>query len=457
MKMYAEPYRIKMVEPLQLNSRNEREHLLTEAGYNLFSIPAADVYIDLLTDSGTSAMSQEQWARLMLGDESYAGSRSFYRFQEQVEDLFCLPYVLPTHQGRGAENVLFQVLIKPGQYVVGNMHFDTTRAQIALKGGYPVDLVSQKARDPRSFHPFKGDIDIEALEDFILEKGRDQVAFILLTVTCNSVGGQPVSMENIKETGRVAARYQIPFFLDGARFAENAFFIKEREAGFQDTPIEKIVQQMFSYTQGGTVSAKKDGLVNIGGFVALRSKDLYQKAREVLIAFEGFPTYGGLAGRDLEALTQGLKEVVSLDYLKHRFHQVRYLGDLLKTRDIPILEPVGGHAVYIDAGKFLPHLASHEFPGQSLVIELYREGGIRSVEIGSVMAGRDAETGLNRKPYFELVRLALPRRVYTDRHLEYVALVMEEICSNKEELKGLLFIEEPSILRHFTATFRYVC
>lgn len=456
MTMAVEPYRIKMVEPLQMNTRREREELLEKAGYNLFALKSKDVFMDLLTDSGTSAMSQEQWARMMLGDESYAGSRSFYSFQEQVQELFGLPYVLPTHQGRGAENVLFQVLIKPGQYVVGNMHFDTTRAQIGLKGGHPVDLLCERARDPQNLHPFKGNIDVLALENFIQEKGRDHIAFILLTVTCNSAGGQPVSMENIRQTEEVARRYGIPFYLDGARFAENAFFIKEREDGFGQSSIEEIVQEMFSYTHGGTVSAKKDGLVNMGGFVLLTDKQIYQRAREVLIAFEGFPTYGGLAGRDLEALAQGLKEVVSLDYLTHRLHQIRFLGHRLQSVGVPILEPVGGHAVYIDAGSFLSHLSSQELPGQSLVVELYREGGIRSVEIGTVMAGRDLESGQNREPCLELVRLALPRRVYTDRHLEYVAQVAGEIASQKGELKGLGFVEEPSILRHFTATFSYL-
>lgn len=456
MRMPAEPYRIKMVEPIRLNSREEREDLLHQVGYNLFSLPSREVYVDLLTDSGTSAMSQEQWASLFLGDESYAGSKSYEKLQRQVEALFGFPYLLPTHQGRGAENVLFQVLIEPGQYVLGNMHFDTTRAQIGLKGGYPVDLVCSEAHDPGDLSPFKGNIDREALEEFILEKGRESIAFILLTITCNSVGGQPVSLENIRETREVAEKYNLPLFMDAARFSENAYFIKEREKGYSHLSIEEIVRETFSYVDGCTLSAKKDGLVNIGGFIGLRERALYQRAREVLIAYEGFSTYGGLAGRDLEALSQGLKEVVCQDYLEHRLHQVRYLGERLKEESIPILEPVGGHAVYIDAGAFLPHLSQDELPGQSLVVELYREGGIRSVEIGTVMAGRDPKTRENRRPHLELVRLALPRRVYTDAHLDHVALTTGKIASFKERLRGLTFVEEPSILRHFTALFRYI-
>lgn len=456
MRIAAEPYKIKMVEPLTLNTRQKRESLLEEVGFNLFALPSKEVYIDLLTDSGTSAMSQEQWARLMLGDESYAGSRSYAMLQREVEDLFQLPYLLPTHQGRGAENVLFQILIEPDQYVLGNMHFDTTRAHIGLKGGYPVDLVCREAYDPEDLSPFKGNIDLEALEEFIEEKGREAIAFILLTITCNSAGGQPVSMENIKRTRELAKTYELPLFIDGARFAENAYFIKEREDGYGDFSIREIVREIFSYVDGCTVSAKKDGLVNIGGFIGLREESLFRRAREVLIAYEGFPTYGGLSGRDLEALTQGLKEVVCEEYLEHRLHQVRYLGRLLQEKSIPILEPVGGHAVYMNASAFLPHLPSHEFPGQSLVVELYREGGIRSVEIGSVMAGRDLKTGENKKPPLELVRLSLPRRVYTDRHLAYVAETAGRIASDKERLKGLTFVEEPSILRHFTAVFRYL-
>ena len=449
----AEPYKIKMVESVRLNSLEEREELLAKSGYNLFSLPSSEVYIDLLTDSGTGAMSQRQWAAMMLGDESYAGSRSFQRLAEVVEQIFGFPYLLPTHQGRGAENVLFQVLIEEGDYVPGNMHFDTTRAHIQLKGGRPVDLVNKRAFDLTNDHPFKGNIDLKALDAFIQEKGVEQIAFILLTLTCNSAGGQPVSLANVRATGKLASKYGLPLMIDGARFAENAFFIKEREEQYSQHSIEEIVQQVFSCVDGCLVSAKKDGLVNIGGFIALQEEETFRRARELLIAYEGFPTYGGLAGRDLEAMAQGLEEVLSPAYLTHRIEQLRYLAELLKERGIPVMEPVGGHAVYIDAGRLFSHLSPDELPGQSLVVELYRRGAVRSVEVGTVMAGRNPETGENLSPPLELVRLALPRRVYTARHLEYVAASLEGLSQESEEIPGYSFVEEPSILRHFTASF----
>lgn len=455
-KKMPPPWRIKMVEPIKMTSVEERERLLEEAGYNLFSLPSEAVYIDLLTDSGTSAMSDQQWGGIMQGDESYAGSRNFYHLQRTVEDLMGLKYLVPTHQGRGAENILFQHLIKPGQYILGNMHFDTTKAHIEIKQGRAVDLVASIAHDSQAHHPFKGNFDLDALEQFIQDKGVEQIAFILVTVTCNSGGGQPVSMANIRGVKEIADRHGLRVFLDAARFAENAWFIQQREVGYGDKSIKDIVREMFRYADGCTMSAKKDALVNIGGFVALRDEELYKPVSRLGVIFEGFPTYGGLAGRDMEAMALGLKEVVEPDYLGYRIGQVAYLGDRLREAGVPIVEPVGGHAVFVDGAKFLPHLPKEQFPAQALCIELFREAGIRGVEVGGVLAGRNPETGDNIYPKLDLLRLTIPRRVYTNEHMDVVADALAAIKTRRDSVRGVAFVDEPPVLRHFTATFKLV-
>lgn len=455
-KPIAPPWRVKMVEPIRMISRRQREEMLEKAGYNVFALPSEAVYIDLLTDSGTSAMSDHQWAGLLQGDESYAGSRNFYHLQRTVEDLLGLKYVIPTHQGRGAENVLFQHLIEPGNYVPGNMHFDTTKAHIEVRKGRAVDLVTEVTHDTQAHHPFKGNFDLNALERFLGEQGRDNVAFVLITITCNSAGGQPVSMANIKEVSAISRRYGVPVFMDAARFAENAWFIQQREDGYAEKTIPEIVREMFSYVEGCTMSAKKDALVNIGGFVALRDEELYREISRIAVVFEGFPTYGGLAGRDMEAMARGLKEVTDPDFLAYRIGQVAYLGDKLRRSGIPIVEPVGGHAVFVDGRRFLPHIPQEQFPAQALCVALYREAGVRGVEVGSVLAGRDPETGENLYPKLDLLRLTIPRRVYTNEHMDVVAEALAAIAQRRDEVRGVEFVDEPPILRHFTAKFRLV-
>jgi len=453
-KTIIEPFKIKVVEPIKFTPEKEREEILIRAGYNVFNIPAEDVIIDLLTDSGTNAMSSKQWAGIMDGDESYAGSKSFFRFESVIKKIMGFKHIIPVHQGRAAEKILFSIVAGPGKYIPNNTHFDTTRANIEFVGGTAVDLPIPEGIQPDVWHPFKGNMDVERLESFIREKGPENIPLVMLTVTNNSNGGQPVSMQNIREVREVCNKYGIPLFLDACRFAENAYFIKKREKGYENKSILEIVREMFSYADGCTMSAKKDAFANIGGFLAMNDDELALKARNVLIVTEGFPTYGGLAGRDLEAIAQGLEEVLDENYLIYRIRSVEYLAEKLIDRGIPVLIPPGGHAVYLDAKRFAPHIPPEQFPGQSVVVELYRVGGIRSVEIGSVMFGRkDKETGKFIPHTMELVRLAIPRRVYTQSHIDYVIEVITEVYRNRDKLKGYKIVWEAPLLRHFTAKF----
>jgi tyrosine phenol-lyase len=452
MEFPFEPFKIKVVEPLRLTSREDRERLIGEAGYNVFKLPAESILVDLLTDSGTSAMSDNQWAGLMMGDESYAGSRNFYNFQETAKDIFGFNHFIPTHQGRMAENILFSAILEPGNLVPNNTHFDTTRANVQHKGGRPVDLLIPEGYDPGNLHPFKGNMDIGKLERLIEEHGPQEIPLVMLTITNNSAGGQPVSMKNIEETRAVCDRYGIPLFFDACRFAENCYFIKEREPGYGDWSIQDIARKLFSFGEGCTMSAKKDGLVNIGGFLAMNNSDWAMRATNLLIMIEGFPTYGGLAGRDLEAMSRGFREVLNEDYLHFRVSQVRYLGEQLDQAEVPIIKPVGGHAVYLNAKEFLPHLPQSRFPAQALTVALYREAGIRAVEIGSLMfAHKDPATGKVFYPALELVRLAVPRRVYTMMHMNYVIESIVALHKNRQGIKGLRLVQESPYLRHFTA------
>ncbi|GIW54127.1 MAG: tryptophanase [Nitrospiraceae bacterium] len=454
MKFPSEPFKIKVVEPIRRTTRDERDRLLREAGYNLFKVPAESVYVDLLTDSGTSAMSDNQWAGLMLGDESYAGSRNFYHFEETVKSIFGYRHVIPTHQGRMAENLLFSTVVKPGMCVPNNIHFDTTRANVEHQGAEALDVVVKEAYDPHCDIPFKGNMDLVRLEDAINRVGRNRIPLVMITITNNSGGGQPVSMANIRATSELCRRYGIPLFFDACRFAENCFFIKEREPGYQAKSIADIARELFSYGDGCTMSAKKDGLVNIGGFLSLNNTDWVQDITNRLILVEGFPTYGGLAGRDLEAMARGLKEVLDEEYLGFRIGQVRYLGELLEQGGVPILKPIGGHAVYLNAKEFLPHIPQSQFPAQALCVALYREFGIRGVEIGTVMFGRkDPNTGRTIHPELEMVRLAIPRRVYTNMQITYVAESIIELFRTRETVRGLTMTYEAPVLRHFTARF----
>lgn len=438
-----------MVERITLKSYEERKELLKKAGYNLFLIPAEAVFIDLLTDSGTGAMSDEQWSALMRGDESYANAKSWFNFYEAVKSITKMEYILPTHQGRAAENILFSEISKPQIVIPSNNHFDTTRANIEYFGGEAVDLVIEEGKDPKKIHPFKGNIDLNKLEDLLKKKG-DKVPLCMCTVTNNTGGGQPVSLENIKNASEICHKYGVKFFLDACRFAENAYFIKKREKGQENRTIKEIVNEMFSFADGATMSAKKDGLANIGGFLALKDKEWYQRLGNALILREGFLTYGGLAGRDLEALSIGLKEVLDENYLQSRIGQIGYFGEMLKENGVPILEPTGGHAVYLNALESFPHIKREEFPAQSLTVALYQEGGIRGVEIGSLMFGKKDTNGKFVPSPMELVRLAVPRRVYTESHLRYVSEVAGEIVKNRERYKGFKIVYEPPYLRHFT-------
>lgn len=446
----AEPFRIKAVEPIRLLSRTEREAKIKAAHYNVFKIDAVDIYIDLLTDSGTGAMSNRQWAALMMGDESYAGATSFRRFEKTVQQLFRKQFVIPVHQGRVAENIMFSTILKKGQYVLNNTHFDTTRGNVLHKGGIPVDLPCRESRSNDPI-PFKGNIDTVRLEEFLKEKGREAVAMVIMTVTNNSPGGQPVSMANIHETSEICHRYGIPFYYDAARFAENCYFIKRDEPGYRDKSIREIAHEMFDAVDGAMMSAKKDGLANIGGLIALNDERLYGQLTELLTLIEGFPTYGGLAGRDLDVLAVGLEEVLEYEYLDYRVNQVRYFGEKIKQAGMPIIEPTGGHAVFIDAGRFLPNIPPEQFPAQGVSVAMYIEGGIRTVEIGTLMfGGVDASTGHKLTAAKELVRMALPRRVFTNSHLDYVAEVAERIVAQKHLIPGYRITRETEFLRHFT-------
>jgi tryptophanase len=441
-----EPFLIKSVEPLRQTSAEERAGLLVEAGYNLFRLRAVDILIDLLTDSGTSAMSTEQWAAMMRGDESYAGSASYFRLKSAAEDLMGFQHVIPTHQGRAAERILFSVLCKPGCVVPNNTHFDTTRANIEFTGARAVDLIKPEARDTQAQLPFKGDMDTEALERLIAEHGRERIPLIMVTVTNNSGGGQPVSMANLEQVRAIARRHGIPLYLDACRFAENAWFIHEREAGYANWTARDIARKMFSLADGCTFSAKKDAFANIGGLLCTNDDRLAQQEKDLLILTEGFPTYGGLAGRDLDAIAVGLVEVLDPYYLAYRIASTAYLGRHIADHGVPIVEPPGGHAIYIDAGRMLPHIPRDEFPAQSLAVELYRHAGIRSVEIGSVMFGAHAQ--------HELLRLAIPRRVYTQSHIDYVVEAMLEVNERKEQLRGYEITWQPEFLRHFSCRFQ---
>lgn len=448
---FAESYKIKMVESLYRSSRTEREEWIRQARFNLFNLKSGQVFIDLLTDSGTGAMSDKQWSAMLTGDESYAGATSYFRMKEAIKDILGFDYFLPTHQGRAAENVLFSVLIKDGDLVPGNAHFDTTKGHIEFRHAEAVDCTIWQAYDTSVIHPFKGNIDLDKLEDFLRAHPREKIPMVIVTVTCNTPGGQPVSMENLKAVSRLAGKYGIPVVFDGARFAENAYFIKSREPGYENKSIREIVLEMMSYADAMTMSSKKDAIVNMGGFIAFRDEELFRRASVFNILFEGYITYGGMSGRDMSALAQGLYEGTEFDYLETRIGQVAYLGKLLTDHGIPVQQPFGGHAIFVDAKKFLPQVPREQFQAQTLAVELYLEGGVRAVEIGTLLADRDPVTRENRYPELELMRLAIPRRVYTNNHMNYVAACLKNIWDRRDAItSGLRIVNEAPILRHFT-------
>lgn len=452
---WAEPYKIKMTEEIRISTREEREKWIEEAHYNLFNLESNKVFIDLLTDSGTGAMSDKQWAEMMIGDESYAGSRSYFKLKNTVNEILGFPYALPTHQGRAAENVLFSVIVKAGDVVPGNSHFDTTKGHIEFRKASAIDCTIDEAFVIDYEHPFKGNIDLDKLEAVYKSHPKENIPLCLITITCNSSGGQPVSMANIKAVKALSDKYGVPVFFDAARFAENAYFIKEREEGYKDKSIKDIVKEMFSYGEGFTMSAKKNGLVNIGGLLAFRNEDLYRKCGNMGIIYEGYLTYGGLAGRDLGALAQGLNESTEYNFLKSRIGQVEYLGNKLIEYGIPVQRPIGGHAVFVDALSFLPHIPQSEYPAQLLGVELYKEGGVRGVEIGTLLADRDPVTRQERFPKMELLRLAIPQRTYSFKHMDYIAVALKNVFDCRDRIKsGLEIVWQAEILRHFTVKLK---
>ena len=455
--MKAEPFRIKMVEPIKKTTKEERQEYLKEAQYNAFRLKAEDVYIDCITDSGTTAMSQDQWAAMFKGDESYAGSQSFYRLEESAKDVFGMPYIQPTHQGRAADYIMADIYCEKGKYAIGNMHFDTFRGNAEMLGALQMDyVIDEGAAANADYHPFKGNIDLNKMQELIDDKGAENICLVIITVTCNNNGGQPVSMENIRQVSELAGKYNIPVVIDSARLAENAYFIQQREDGYKDKSIKEITREMFSYCETATMSSKKDGLVNMGGLFVTRNQDVFLQANQLAIVHEGFITYGGMSGRDMEALAVGLQEVCEESYLEYRIGQAEFLGQKLKERNVPIIEPVGGHGVYVDGKKFFPHIPQNEFPSQRLVCALYEEAGIRCVEIGACAFGsKDPETGEEILPDLETMRIALSRRMYTNSHLEIIAEAIGDIYDNRDNYKGMKLVFEGPIhsLRHFTAGF----
>lgn len=455
-RSWAEPWKVKVVEPLKMTTRAERERAIAEAGYNTFLLRSEDVYIDLLTDSGTGAMSDWQWSGMMLGDEAYAGSKNFYHLEEAIQQFYGYRYVVPTHQGRGAENILSRTLIKSGDFVPGNMYFTTTRLHQELAGGTFVDVIIPEAHDPNNEHPFKGDVDLLALEDLILSVGAERIPYVSIAGTVNMAGGQPISIANMKAVRELANKHGIRVMLDATRAVENAYFIQQREEGYRDKPVAEILKEFCSYTDGCTMSGKKDALVNIGGWLALNDWDLYEEARNLVVVYEGLHTYGGMAGRDMEAMARGIVESVQDDHIRARVGQVEYLGQKLIDWGVPIVRPIGGHAVYLDAKAFYPHVPQDEFPAQTLAAELYVDSGVRAMERGIVSAGRDKETGEHHYPALELVRLTIPRRVYTQAHMDVTAESVAAVYDEREKVRGLKMVYEPKYLRFFQARFERV-
>ena len=452
-RSWAEPFKIKVVEPLKMTTPEERQAAIRDAGYNTFLLKSEDVYIDLLTDSGTNAMSDNQWAGMMLGDEAYAGSKNYYHLEENVQKYYGYKYLVPTHQGRGAENIISQILIKKGDFVPGNMYFTTTRLHQELSGGTFVDVIIDDAHDSQTLHPFKGNVDLQKLKDLIARVGAEKIPYVSVAATVNMAGGQPISMENLRQVRELTAKHGIKVIMDATRAVENAYFIKTREAGFADTTIAAILKEMCSYTDGATMSGKKDLLVNIGGFLALNDYDVFEEARNLVVVYEGLHTYGGLAGRDLEAMARGIEEAVQYDHIKARIGQVEYVGEKLLSIGVPIVRPIGGHAIFLDAKQFYPHIPQTQFPAQTLAAELYLDSGIRAMERGIVSAGRNKETGDHYYPKLELVRLTFPRRVYTQAHCDVLAESVESVFENRENIRGLKMVYEPKYLRFFQARF----